>query len=80
METQSRISTKHLIFPRISYVFDENNDLPNFVDICQVHQNSLKKSSPEIPTPQFSVADTYERDYSRTFTQPPSYLRGRGGL
>ncbi|XP_029118525.1 uncharacterized protein [Elaeis guineensis] len=44
----------------------------------EVHQNSLKKSSPEIPTPQFSVADTYERDYSRTFTQPPSYLRGRG--
>ncbi|KAG1363833.1 enhancer of polycomb-like protein 1 [Cocos nucifera] len=44
----------------------------------RVHQNSIKKSSSEIPTPQFKVVDTYERDYSRTFTQPPSYLRGRG--
>ncbi|XP_010928160.1 uncharacterized protein [Elaeis guineensis] len=44
----------------------------------EVHQNSIKKSSSEIPTPQFKVVDTYERDYSRTFTQPPSYLRGRG--
>lgn len=34
----------------------------------------------EIPTPQYVVVDTYERDYSRTFAQPTSYLRGRGGL
>ncbi|KAM6562873.1 hypothetical protein CsatB_022871 [Cannabis sativa] len=32
----------------------------------------------EIPTPQFVIVDTYERDYSRTFFQPNSYLRGRG--
>ncbi|XP_015869273.1 enhancer of polycomb-like protein 1 [Ziziphus jujuba] len=37
-----------------------------------------KKASPEIPTPQFVVVDTYERDYSRTFAQPTSYLRARG--
>ncbi|XP_038972781.1 enhancer of polycomb homolog 2-like isoform X2 [Phoenix dactylifera] len=42
------------------------------------NENSIKKSSSEIPTPQFKVVNTYERDYSRTFTQPPSYLRGRG--
>ncbi|KAH7515236.1 hypothetical protein FEM48_Zijuj10G0005500 [Ziziphus jujuba var. spinosa] len=39
-----------------------------------------KKASPEIPTPQFVVVDTYERDYSRTFAQPTSYLRARGGI
>ncbi|XP_042482737.1 uncharacterized protein LOC122063118 [Macadamia integrifolia] len=44
----------------------------------EVHQIPSKKSTPEIPTPQFVVVDTYERDYSRTFTQPTSYLRGRG--
>ncbi|XP_021819918.1 uncharacterized protein LOC110761683 [Prunus avium] len=37
-----------------------------------------KKLAPEIPTPQFVVVDTYERDYSRTFAQPNSYLRARG--
>ncbi|EEF48690.1 transcription factor, putative [Ricinus communis] len=37
-----------------------------------------KKLAPEIPTPQFVVVDTYERDYSRTFSQPTSYLRARG--
>ncbi|KAL6285261.1 hypothetical protein ACE6H2_009651 [Prunus campanulata] len=39
---------------------------------------SNKKLAPEIPTPQFVVVDTYERDYSRTFAQPNSYLRARG--
>ncbi|XP_068642561.1 uncharacterized protein [Aristolochia californica] len=37
-----------------------------------------KKCAAEIPTPQFVFVDTYERDYSRTFLQPTSYLRGRG--
>ncbi|KAH0982226.1 hypothetical protein GBA52_009403 [Prunus armeniaca] len=37
-----------------------------------------KKLAPEIPTPQFVIVDTYERDYSRTFAQPNSYLRARG--
>ncbi|KAJ7538338.1 hypothetical protein O6H91_11G044100 [Diphasiastrum complanatum] len=32
----------------------------------------------EIPTPQFVVVDSYEKDYAQTFVQPPSYLRGRG--
>ncbi|KAG2725849.1 hypothetical protein I3843_01G084100 [Carya illinoinensis] len=44
----------------------------------EVHQIPTKKLAPEIPTPQFVVVDTYERDYSRTFSQPTSYLRGRG--
>ncbi|KAK9293160.1 hypothetical protein L1049_021147 [Liquidambar formosana] len=44
----------------------------------EVHQIPSKKVAPEIPTPQFVVVDTYERDYSRTFSQPTSYLRGRG--
>ncbi|XP_010913981.1 uncharacterized protein [Elaeis guineensis] len=44
----------------------------------EVHQTPGKKSSQEIPTPQFSVVATYERDYARTFAQPTSYLRARG--
>ncbi|XP_058114422.1 uncharacterized protein LOC131257663 isoform X2 [Magnolia sinica] len=43
-----------------------------------VHHAPTKKNASEIPIPQFVVADTYERDYSCTFTQPTSYLRGRG--
>lgn len=31
----------------------------------------------EIPTPQYLVVDSYERDYTRSFVQPPSYIRGR---
>lgn len=46
----------------------------------EVHPPPTKKLAPEIPTPQFVVVDTYERDYSRTFAQPNSYLRARGGL
>uniref|UniRef100_A0A1J3K7X5 Enhancer of polycomb-like protein n=1 Tax=Noccaea caerulescens TaxID=107243 RepID=A0A1J3K7X5_NOCCA len=41
-------------------------------------QVTTKKLASEIPTPQFLVVDTYERDYSRTFNQPASYLRARG--
>ncbi|XVE91167.1 hypothetical protein DITRI_Ditri20bG0132400 [Diplodiscus trichospermus] len=44
----------------------------------EVQQIPTKKLAPEIPTPQFVVVDTYERDYSRTFFQPTSYLRARG--
>ncbi|URD90077.1 Sodium hydrogen exchanger [Musa troglodytarum] len=44
----------------------------------EVHQTPSKASSQEIPTPQFSVVDTYERDYTPTFTQTASYIRGRG--
>lgn len=44
----------------------------------EVHQIPTKKIAPEIPTPQFVVVDTYERDYSRTFSQPTSYIRARG--
>ncbi|KAL6140572.1 hypothetical protein ACLB2K_058871 [Fragaria x ananassa] len=43
-----------------------------------VHPPPAKKLAPEIPTPRFVVVDTYERDYSRTFAQPNSYLRARG--
>ncbi|XP_027358592.1 uncharacterized protein LOC113867448 isoform X2 [Abrus precatorius] len=44
----------------------------------EVHQAPSKKMAAEIPTPQFVVVDTYERDYSCTFAQPTSYLRARG--
>ncbi|KAH6772614.1 Enhancer of polycomb-like transcription factor protein [Perilla frutescens var. frutescens] len=44
----------------------------------EVQQVSAKKVASEIPTPEFVVVDTYERDYSRTFNQPMSYLRARG--
>ncbi|KAG6408641.1 hypothetical protein SASPL_131659 [Salvia splendens] len=44
----------------------------------EVQQVSSKKLASEIPTPEFVVVDTYERDYSRTFSQPMSYLRARG--
>ncbi|XP_064939586.1 enhancer of polycomb-like protein 1 isoform X2 [Musa acuminata AAA Group] len=44
----------------------------------EVHQTRSKASSQEIPTPQFIVVDTYERDYACTFTQTTSYIRGRG--
>ncbi|KAL6964536.1 hypothetical protein U1Q18_035588 [Sarracenia purpurea var. burkii] len=44
----------------------------------EVQQIPSKKVASEIPTPQFVVVDTYERDYSQTFTQPTSYLRARG--
>ncbi|XP_042440176.1 uncharacterized protein LOC122025433 [Zingiber officinale] len=37
-----------------------------------------KKISQEIPTPQFNIVDTYEIDYSCTFAQTASYIRGRG--
>ena len=33
----------------------------------------------EIPTPQYLVVDSYEKDYTRSFVQPPSYIRGRPG-
>ncbi|KAM7253219.1 hypothetical protein ACFE04_025837 [Oxalis oulophora] len=37
-----------------------------------------RKHIPEIPTPEFVIVDTYERDYTQTFNQPNSYLRARG--
>eukprot|EP01018_Ginkgo_biloba_P025100 Gb_40059 [translate_table: standard] len=43
-----------------------------------VHSSTGRKGGTEIPTPQFVVVESYERDYSCTFVQPPSYLRGRG--
>ncbi|RAL53496.1 hypothetical protein DM860_007168 [Cuscuta australis] len=44
----------------------------------EVQQVSSKKMASEIPTPEFVIVDTYERDYSRTFTQPASYIHARG--
>lgn len=48
--------------------------------ILQGNQAPSKKNIQEIPTPQFDIVDTYERDYTRTFAQPTSYIRGRGGF
>ncbi|KAL6531499.1 hypothetical protein OROMI_027862 [Orobanche minor] len=44
----------------------------------EVQQVPGKKATSEIPIPEFVIVDTYERDYSRTFSQPTSYLRARG--
>ncbi|GAB4834328.1 hypothetical protein Ancab_032582 [Ancistrocladus abbreviatus] len=44
----------------------------------EVHHVPSKKLSPEIPTPEFVFVDTYERDYSRCFGQPTSYIHARG--
>nr|XP_043607285.1 uncharacterized protein LOC122579228 [Erigeron canadensis] len=44
----------------------------------QVHQVPSKRTVSEIPTPEYVIVDTYERDYSPTFNQPASYLRARG--
>ncbi|XP_021731768.1 enhancer of polycomb-like protein 1 [Chenopodium quinoa] len=44
----------------------------------EVQHVPSKKTAAEIPTPEFVVVDTYERDYSRTFSQPNSYIRARG--
>lgn len=59
---------------RNSHLFRLASDVDN-----DVHQIPTKKlAAAEIPTPQYDIVDTYERDYSRTFAQPTSYLRGRG--
>ncbi|RRT66945.1 hypothetical protein B296_00039728 [Ensete ventricosum] len=57
-----------------------NSHLLRIATENEVHQTPSKasSSSQEIPTPQFSVVDTYERDYTPTFTQTASYIRGRG--
>ncbi|KAL8230036.1 hypothetical protein R6Q57_014936 [Mikania cordata] len=44
----------------------------------QVQHVASKKTASEIPTPEYLIVDTYERDYSPTFNQPTSYLRARG--
>ncbi|BAF23501.1 uncharacterized protein [Oryza sativa Japonica Group] len=44
----------------------------------EAHPTSSKKNVQEIPTPQYDDVDTYERDYTRTFAQPTSYIRARG--
>nr|TKW09821.1 hypothetical protein SEVIR_6G126400v2 [Setaria viridis] len=44
----------------------------------EAHPAPNKKNAQEIPTPQYDVVDTYERDYTRTFAQPTTYIRGRG--
>ncbi|KAG8657692.1 uncharacterized protein LOC110610826 isoform X2 [Manihot esculenta] len=61
-------STRNSQLLRIAFVEPEN----------EVHHIPTKKLAPEIPTPQFVIVDTYERDYARTFAQPTSYLRARG--
>ncbi|XP_044486618.1 uncharacterized protein LOC123211786 isoform X2 [Mangifera indica] len=62
---------------RNSHLLRLNSSLAEH-DTPEVHHATAKKTASEIPTPQFVVVDTYERDYSQTFTQPNSYLRARG--
>ena len=56
-----------------------DNNVKNVVLAQVQHPVPSKKLASEIPTPQFVVVDTYERDYLATFGQPASYLRARGG-
>ncbi|KAH7440534.1 hypothetical protein KP509_04G111800 [Ceratopteris richardii] len=49
-----------------------------YSEVEQVVPPATKRKAGEIPTPQFIVVDSYERDYLRTFVQPSSYVRGRG--
>lgn len=44
----------------------------------EVRHIPSKKIASEIPIPKFAVVDSYERDYSRTFCQPTSYVHARG--
>ncbi|CAA6670799.1 unnamed protein product [Spirodela intermedia] len=54
------------------------NQLQRFVAEAdnEVPPTPSKKLASDIPTPQFVIVDTYERDYTRTFNQTTSYLRG----
>ncbi|KAK3204716.1 hypothetical protein Dsin_018762 [Dipteronia sinensis] len=70
-------SATHITTTRNSHLLRLNSSSID-TDVPEVHQVPSKKSASEIPTPQFVVVDTYERDYSRTFSQPNSYLRARG--
>ncbi|XP_021636388.2 uncharacterized protein LOC110632459 isoform X2 [Hevea brasiliensis] len=67
-EDETSTSTRNSQLLRIASVEPDN----------EVHHIPTKKLAPEIPTPQFVIVDTYERDYARTFAQPTSYLRARG--
>ncbi|PON37053.1 Enhancer of polycomb protein [Parasponia andersonii] len=71
--TPSSTRNSHLLLRHAS--FDSSTDIqPSLASSAA----AKKLAASEIPTPQFVVVDTYERDYSRTFFQPNSYLRARG--
>ncbi|EFJ37946.1 hypothetical protein SELMODRAFT_139753 [Selaginella moellendorffii] len=57
---------------------DSENELVGDLGSSSVLATPARRGGAEIPTPQFVCVDTYEKDYSQTFTQPPSYLRSRG--
>ncbi|CAO2823089.1 unnamed protein product [Amaranthus hypochondriacus] len=65
----------------------EDDDLPTSTKNSQrltaesnnaVRRVFSKKHVVKIHTPQFVAVDTYERDYSRSFCRPTSYIRARG--
>ncbi|XP_042465076.1 enhancer of polycomb-like protein 1 [Zingiber officinale] len=60
-------STRNSLLPRVATAHDSEK-----------HRTLGKKISQEIPTPQFSTVETYERDYSQTFSQTTSYIHARG--
>ncbi|KAJ8549819.1 hypothetical protein K7X08_033526 [Anisodus acutangulus] len=66
-DDDSQTNTRNLIL-RLAAEATEN----------EVPQTSSKKLAPEIPIPEYVIVDTYERDYSRTFAQPTSYIHARG--
>lgn len=54
------------------------HSVPELAADVEAHPGSAKKNEQEIPTPQYDDVDTYDRDYTRTFAQPTSYIRARG--
>lgn len=81
----------HKKLPIVKSVKDLDNDEVSVVSRTILHGHTLGNSdiepaqptattrrNGEIPTPQFVVVESYEKDYSRTFVQPSSYVRGRG--
>lgn len=81
----------HKKLPIVKSVKDLDIDEVASVSRASLHSNATiysevepvappptKRRAGEIPTPQFVIVDSYERDYLRTFLQPSSYVRGRG--
>lgn len=81
----------HKKLPIVKSVKDLDIDEAAAVSRASLHSNAVaysevepvappttKRKAGEIPTPQFVIVDSYERDYLRTFVQPSSYVRGRG--
>eukprot|EP00249_Psilotum_nudum_P021124 c27981_g2_i1 orf=317-1837(-) len=77
----------HKKLPIVKSVKDLDNDEAVIVSRTALHTHNLVnldnepvsfKRRSEIPTPQFVIVESYERDYACSFIQPSSYVRGWG--